>query len=332
MNSFFTLGKLKIKRTAALAPMAGVTDRAFRTLCKEQGAAMMTGEMASSTALVLGDRKTETFLKVDDGLRPMGVQLFGHDPLTVQKSIEKVLPFAPDFIDLNMGCPAPKVTGPGGGSALMKDPEKAERMVALCTAATDIPITVKMRLGWNDTDHAVDFARRMEGAGAALSCVHGRTREQMYSGKADWEKIRQIKEAVSVPVVGNGDITTPQEALRRYEEPGVDLVSVGRGARCNPFLFRAVDTYFETGELLPPASGRERADALRRLFALMLEDRPERIAFLELRKFAAWFISGIYGAARLRAQAHALTTSEDLEAFLHTVEQLPPADGTGRAQ
>ncbi len=322
MESFFRLGEIKIRRTAALAPMAGVTDRAFRTLCKEQGASLLTGEMASSTALVLGDQKTAQYLQVDDPLRPMGVQLFGHDPQIVERSIQKVLPFAPDFIDLNMGCPAPKVTGPGAGSALMKDPKKAEEMVKRAVKASPIPVTVKMRLGWEEKSGALDFAKRMADAGAAMLCVHGRTRQEMYSGRADWESIAKIKAAVSVPVVGNGDITTAKEALARYKETGVDLVAVGRGARSNPFLFARIEEYFTTGKLSAPANGSERADLLLRLYHLMCEDRPAWLAMRELRKFAAWFLSGMVGAPKMRAKAHTLESDDDLSFFLDTLRSM----------
>lgn len=321
------IGSIQLPRTAALAPMAGVADRAFRELCVEYGACWCVAEMASAKGLTLSGRKTDALLKLSPAERPAAVQLFGDDPATMAQAARLALAHRPEAIDINMGCPAPKVAGNGGGSALLRNPKLAGEIVAAVVAAVDVPVTVKIRKGW-DEEHitALEVAKRAEEAGAALLTIHGRTRVQMYAPPVDWEIIRRVKEALSIPVVGNGDITTPQLAREMYDQTGCDLVMVGRGALGRPWLFGQIKAYLEDGTLLPEPPVAERMDIMLRHMEMICAYKNEHIAMREARKHAAWYFTGLRGAARLRKAAFSLETLDDARRLAEEIIRLNPEE------
>ncbi|HPD88531.1 MAG TPA: tRNA dihydrouridine synthase DusB [Oscillospiraceae bacterium] len=314
------LGSLDLPKTAALAPMAGVADRAMRELCREMGACWEVCEMTSSKGLTCGSRKTAELLEITEKERPAAVQIFGSDPAVMAEAAQMAMEFHPDAIDINFGCPAPKIAGNGGGSALMKDPELAGKIVRAVADAVPVPVTVKFRAGW-DEEHknAVEFAKICEANGAAALTVHGRTRMQMYAPPVDMEIIRQVVEAVSVPVVGNGDVDSPEAAKRMYEETGCALVMVGRGALGNPWIFRRIEAYLRDGTLLPEPTPEERMDMLLRHSRLLCTYKGEHIGMRETRKHAAWYIKGMAGAASFRRECGELSAPEDLERLAERV-------------
>lgn len=301
--------------------MAGATDSAFRQLCMEQGAAFCVSEMVSAKALSMGDKKTPQLMAHTPAEQPFGIQLFGHEPdVMAQAAAQVARDFSPSFIDINMGCPTPKITSGGSGSALMKTPQLAADIVAAVCAAVSVPVTVKIRAGYDETT-APRMAPMLERAGAAAIAVHGRTRERMYKPPVDLDVIRDVKKSVSVPVVGNGDIHTEQQALYMLDYTGCDAVMVGRAALGNPFVFGRINAAI-AGRPLPPApTVTQRMDALRRQVTLMCEYKGEFIALREARKHASWYIKGLRGASALRARASELCTLDDLDAFIALVLQ-----------
>ena len=313
---YIRIGNVKIERTAALAPMASVADRAYRLMCREFGAAYTVSEMISSKGLCYGDKKSAKMCRLDDRDRPSAIQLFGEDPEFVGRAAFLLGEYKPDIIDLNMGCPVPKIVGSGSGSALMKTPEIAEKICAAAVKNADCPVTVKMRIGWDEQSiNAVDFAKRMEQAGAAALAVHGRTRRQMYSGKADRDMIRRVKEAVSIPVIGNGDVSDPLDCKAMYEQTGCDLVMIGRGSYGRPWVFEEVRHYLLTGELLPEKSVEERMEIMLRHAGLLIADAGEAVAMKEMRHNVIWYVKGLHGAAAYRRECGELTTLEGLKAL-----------------
>ncbi len=307
------IGSVKIDGLVGLAPMAGVADRAMRELCRAYGAAYTVGELASARGICLDDHRSAGYLFCSQEARPAASQLFGNDPETMARAAEKAQDFHPDFIDINMGCPAPKIAGNGGGSALLRDPELAEKIVRSVVKSVSVPVTVKMRSGW-DADHitAPEIAKRCEAAGAAAITVHGRTRVQMYAPPVDYEVIAAVKKAVSIPVIGNGDVVDGKSAKEMFERTGCDLVSVGRGAMGNPFVFAEINAFFK-GESYekPPLS--ERLSVLKKQVDLMREYKGEHIAMLEARKHAAWYMNGLREAAELRRMCGEISSLSDLE-------------------
>ena len=309
------IGDIEIKGYAALAPMAGVSDRAMREICVREGAAFTVGELTSAKAVVLGDGKSASFLKSVGG-KIWAPQLFGSDPEIMARAAEKACEYNPSFIDINMGCPAPKVAGNGGGSALMRDIPLAEKIVKAVVSAVSIPVTVKMRTGW-DSDHvnAVDLAKAVEQAGAAAVTVHGRTREQMYAPPVDVNTIAAVKKAVSIPVIANGDINSGASAKAMYDNTGCDFVAVGRAARGNPFVFSQINAYF-SGEKYNPPTLEQRLNVCLEQIEKMRSYKDEYIAMLEARKHLSWYMTGISGAAELRRLACSVKTMSDIKGVI----------------
>lgn len=308
------IGKLKIEGYAALAPMAGVADRAMRELCREYGAAYTVSELISSKGISMGDRKSKSMMAVHENERPIAVQIFGSDPKTMASAAIEAEKRAPDFIDINMGCPAPKVAGNGGGSALLKDPPLAEQIVKEVVSAVELPVTVKIRSGWDAGNiNAVEVAKRCEAAGAAAIAVHGRTRAQMYAPPVNLDIIKAVKEAVSIPVIGNGDIETPADATKMLEYTGCDFLMVGRGAMGSPWIFSQINAYLGNETVMPEPPLSYRLATMMRQVNLMLEYKDPRNAILESRKHAAWYLKGIRGAAQLRKKCGEIESIADLQ-------------------
>lgn len=315
------IGNLKIEGRAALAPMAGVTDTAFRELCARFGTAYTVTEMISSKALQFQDKKTASLMALGEAERPAAIQLFGDEPAVMAEAAEKAMAFAPDMIDINMGCPAPKISGNGSGAALMKTPPLCGEIVAAVKKAVPVPVTVKMRKGWDDsTVNAVEVARICEASGADAVAVHGRTRAQMYAPTADWDIIRQVKEAVRIPVIGNGDVTGAQEAAQMLEQTGCDLVMVGRGALGNPWIFAQINAYLnDSPALLPPPGLSERMLVMLGHIRAMCGYKGEHRAMNEARKHVGWYLRGIKNAAEFRRRAGTLEHFEELDRLVRDI-------------
>lgn len=313
----FQIGNVKIKNRLALGPMAGVTDLPFRLLCKEQGCGLLYTEMVSAKAIYYNNKNTKELLEVRKEEQPVAVQLFGSDPEIMSSMAARIEDGPYDMIDVNMGCPVPKVVNNGEGSALMKNPKLVEEIFTAMVKRVKKPVTVKIRKGFNDESvNAVEIAKIVESCGVAAIAVHGRTREQYYSGKADWDIIRQVKEAVSIPVIGNGDIFTPQAARQMLEETGCDGVMVARGAQGNPWIFREIDHYLETGELLPRPSAEEICHTILRHARMQVEMRGEFSGIREMRKHVAWYTAGLPHSAALRNEVNLIEDYEGLEKLI----------------
>ncbi len=311
------IGTVELPNNVILAPMAGVTDLPFRILCREQGAGLVCSEMISAKAIAFHNRNTEALLETVPQERPLSVQLFGSDPDIISEMAAYIEERPFDILDLNMGCPVPKVAGNGEGSALMREPKLVEQIVTKTVRATKKPVTVKIRKGFTEQDaNAAEIARIAESAGAAAVTVHGRTREQYYSGKADWEIIRRVKEAVSIPVIGNGDVNSPQKAKQMLDETGCDAVMVGRAARGNPWLFGRIVTYLETGELKPRPELNEVRTMMLRHARMQIEYKGEYTGIREMRKHISWYTAGYPNSSKLRAAVNEAVSYEELEKLL----------------
>ena len=321
MNQLSLFG-CTIPRTAMLAPMAGIADRAYRQLCKEYGAVLVVGEMASVKGLCYSDRKTAELLTCTQEEFPMGVQLFGDDPAFFAKAAKIAAPYHPAFIDINMGCPVQNVVSPGAGSRLMTTPEKAAQIVRACVEAVDIPITVKMRKGYNAEDaNAPQLAKLCQEEGAAAITIHGRTKAQLYQPGADWDIIKQVKQAVSIPVIGNGDVMSAQDAAQMYRQTGCDLVAVARGSYGRPWIFSEITQYLQTGTLPPEPSPEEKMEVMLRHLSLICTYKGEQAGMREGRKIAGFYVKGLAQASRFRGLCGSLSTLEDAKTLANEVLQ-----------
>ena len=308
------IGNLEINGYAGLAPMAGVADRAMREICREYGAAYTVSELVSSKGISMNDRKSQFLMSVHDAERPIAVQIFGNDPSVMAAAAVSAAEQRPDFLDINMGCPAPKVAGNGGGSALLKNPVLAGEITRAVVSATDLPVTVKIRAGWDkDSINAVEVAKRCEDAGAAAITVHGRTREQMYAPPVNLDVIADVKRSVSIPVIANGDIQSARDAQKMYEYTGADFLMVGRAAMGAPWIFAEINAWLGSETLLPEPPLSKRLSVLLRQVSLMMEYKDPHIAILESRKHAAWYLKGMKGAAALRRKCGEISSYKDLE-------------------
>lgn len=318
---YIHIGQVKIEKTAALAPMASVADKAYRVMAKDYGAAYCVGEMASCKGLCYSDKKTAALLTVTESERPMAVQLFGAEPEFMYKAVKIAEQYKPDIIDINAGCPMPKIVSGGAGSALMKTPELFGELIKAAVSATAIPVTVKIRKGWdNDHVNAVELAQIAERNGAAAIAVHGRTKEQLYSGKADWDIIKAVKKAVSIPVIGNGDVASVEDCERMYEYTGCDLVMIGRGSYGRPWLFGQIRDYFDGKPVRPEPSLDEKLTIMRRHIELLVGDKGEQTGMKEARRQAAWYIKGVNGAARFRNLFGSMNTLADLDKLTEQIK------------
>ncbi|MEE0875492.1 MAG: tRNA dihydrouridine synthase DusB [Ruminococcus sp.] len=308
------IGGVKLNSRVLLAPMAGLTDRAYRELCMRHGAACCFSEMVSAKALSFRSKKSEELMALSDCERPCGVQLFGDDPDCIAEAAVHALKNSPDFIDVNMGCPAPKISGNGSGSALMRDPDLCGDIVRAVKRVSTVPVTVKIRKGWDDASvNAVEVAVICEKAGASAITVHGRTRQQYYKPPVDYEIIRQVREAVSVPVIANGDIDSPQKAKAVMEQTGCELVMVGRASMGNPWIFEQINAYLEDpGAVLHKPSLDEKLDTMVRQVSDMVRYKGEYIAIRQARKLVVGYFKGMKGAAALRNEAGRIETIDDL--------------------
>ena len=312
---YIKIGNVKIEKTAALAPMASVADRAYRLICREYGASYVTSEMVSAKGLCYSDRKTNELCTVTEKERPMAIQLFGNEPEFMERAVEIVSRYNPDIIDINMGCPVPKVVGIGCGSALMRDVKQAAAVAESVVRASSVPVTVKFRKGWDDSSvNAVEFAKAMEASGAAAITVHGRTREQFYTGEADWKIISEVKKNVKIPVIANGDVTDLICCLDMYEQTGCDLVMIGRGSYGNPFIFKEISSYYKGEEYTAPTIEEKMSVMLRHIRLILdISEKSEELAIHEARKHAAWYMNGYYASAKFRARCYNLTSYSEAE-------------------
>ncbi|MFI3238825.1 MAG: tRNA dihydrouridine synthase DusB [Lachnospiraceae bacterium] len=314
------IGNVTFDNSLILAPMAGVTDLPFRLLCKEQGVGLLCMEMVSAKAIYFGNKNTEALLEIDDREMPVSLQLFGSDADIIAEMAKRIEDRPFSILDINMGCPVPKVAGNGEGSALMRNPKLVGEIVEKTARAIKKPVTVKIRKGFNDQEvNAVEIARIAQESGAAAVAVHGRTREQYYSGHADWDIIRQVKEAVHIPVIGNGDIVDGASAKAMLEQTNVDGLMIGRGAQGNPWIFKEILHYLETGELLAPPTNQEKAEVMKRHIMLQIACKGEYIGIREMRKHLAWYSAGMPSSAWYRKMVNEI---ESVDGLIESVDLL----------
>jgi len=312
------IGNVEIKNNVFLAPMAGITDKPFRILCKEMGCGLVYSEMVSAKGMFYESKNTHKLLESDEAERPVAVQLFGSDPRIMADMAKRLEDLPIDIIDVNMGCPAPKIVKNGEGSALMKTPELVGEIVKALVEGQKKPVTIKFRKGFDDNlVNAVEIAKIAEANGASAVAVHGRTREQYYSGKADWDIIKDVKNAVKIPVIGNGDVDSPQKAKELFEYTGCDAIMIGRGAQGNPWIFKRTLHYLETGILLPEPTAQERAETALRHARMLIDYKGEYIGVREMRRHLSEYTKGLPGASAMRGKINCAESYEEMEEMIH---------------
>lgn len=314
------IGNVEIKGKAVLAPMAGVADRAFRELCVDYGAAYVVSEMISSKGVSMGDRKSKDLMFLSEKERPAAVQIFGSDPVIMAQSVESVMQVNPQIIDINMGCPAPKIAGNGGGASLAKNPLLAEKIVKAVVEVSPVPVTVKIRMGWDENSiNAVEMAKRAENVGASAITIHGRTRKQMYAPPVDRNIIAEVKKSVSIPVIGNGDIIDEQSAAIMLEETNCDLIMIGRGALGCPWVFSQINAYLEHGRVLPTPPVAEKMRVMIKHIETLCQYKGDYVGMREARKHAGWYTKGLHGAAKYRQELGTLENMEQLQEIAYKI-------------
>lgn len=318
--STLKIGNVTLDNNVILAPMAGVSDLPFRLLCREMGAGLVCMEMVSAKAIYYNNKNTDSLMEIHPEEKPVSLQLFGSDPQIISEMAKRIEERPFSILDINMGCPVPKVVNNGEGSALMKNPKLVEEILSSLVKAVKKPVTVKIRKGFDETHaNAVEIAKIAESCGVAAVAVHGRTREQYYSGKADWEMIARVKEAVSIPVIGNGDVDSPQAAKALLEQTGCDGVMIGRAAQGNPWIFRDVVSYLNTGEVPAPPTNAEKRELILRHAALQLQYKGEYTGVREMRKHLSWYTVGMPNSARFR---QAINSMESMDELVESVETI----------
>lgn len=307
------IGNVELKNKVFLSPMAGVTDLPFRLICKEQNCGMLYTEMINAKALCYDDENTKKMLKIEEEEHPVAVQIFGSDPEFMGRAAEIMNQYPNEILDINMGCPAPKVVKNGDGSALMKNPKLAEEVLKSVVKHSTKPVTLKIRKGWDDNSiNAIEIAKIAEASGISALAIHGRTREQYYSGKADWDIITDIKNAINIPVIGNGDVFTVEDARNMLDKTGCDAIMIGRGAQGNPWIFKRINHYMETGEILPEPTIEEKIRIAKKHLNLAVEEHGEYVAVREMRKHIAWYLKGLKGSAKVRDEINKITSYEEV--------------------
>ena len=307
------IGNLNLDNRVFLSPMAGVTDLPFRLICKEQDCGMLYTEMVNAKALCYDDQNTKKMLKIEEEEHPVAIQIFGSDPKYMGGAAKILNSYPNEILDINMGCPAPKVVKNGDGSALLKNPELAAKVLKAVVGNSEKPVTLKIRKGWDDTCiNAVEIAKIAEDCGISAIAIHGRTREQYYSGKADWDIIRQVKENVSIPVIGNGDVFEVEDAINMLNQTNCDAIMIGRGAQGNPWIFKRINHYMQTGEILPEPTLEEKINTAKKHLKLAVEEHGEYVAVREMRKHIAWYLKGLRNSARVRDEINKIESYEEV--------------------
>ena len=307
------IGNLNLDNRVFLSPMAGVTDLPFRLICKEQDCGMLYTEMVNAKALCYDDQNTKKMLKIEEEEHPVAIQIFGSDPEYMGGAAKILNSYSNEILDINMGCPAPKVVKNGDGSALLKNPELAAKVLKAVVGNSEKPVTLKIRKGWDDTCiNAVEIAKIAEDCGISAIAIHGRTREQYYSGKADWDIIRQVKENVSIPVIGNGDVFEVEDAINMLNQTNCDAIMIGRGAQGNPWIFKRINHYMQTGEILPEPTLEEKINTAKKHLKLAVEEHGEYVAVREMRKHIAWYLKGLRNSARVRDEINKIESYEEV--------------------